>query len=102
MTDLNALIRDLTLLPRGGKAWGVAYSRYRRTAHWVAIRDRQLELHPFCEMELLMNGNKIHADEVHHRDYTQWFKEFTGVHLVSISKANHLLWEQRRMRRQRR
>jgi len=53
-------------------------------------------------MEELMTGSRVHADESHHRATDRWFRERIGVDLVSVSKANHLLWEMRRLRRNRR
>ena len=96
------LSRDLMLLPRGGKQWRAAYSAYRKTAHWKTTNAAQLAAFPFCAMEELMTGMKIHADESHHRATDRWFNERIGIDLVSVSKANHLLWEMRRLRRNRR
>ena len=97
-----ALRRDLMLLPRGGKQWRAVYAEYRKTSHWKATSAAQLRAFPFCAMEELMTGSRVHADESHHRATDRWFRERIGVDLVSVSKANHLLWEMRRLRRNRR
>ena len=101
-TTQNALRRDLMLLPRGGKKWRAAYAQYRKTAHWKAKNKAQLQAYPFCQMELLMTKNTIPAHESHHLATDRWFCERIGVDLGSVSKANHLMWEMRRLRRNRR
>jgi len=100
--DNDAIKRGLFLNPRGSVAWRKFYAAYRKTAHWKATNAAQLKAFPFCAMEELMTGMKIHADESHHRATDRWFCERIGVDLVSVSKANHLLWEMRRLRRNRR
>ena len=102
MTTQDALRRDLMILPRGGKQWRTAYAKYRKTAHWKVTNADQLRAFPGCQMEQLMTGSFVHADESHHRATDRWFRERIGVDLVSVSKANHLLWEMRRLRRNRR
>ena len=97
-----ALRRDLMILTRGGTGWRKCYARYRNTAHWKATNADQLRAFPFCAIEELMTGSRVHADESHHRATDRWFCERIGVDLVSVSKANHLLWEMRRLRRNRR
>ena len=93
--DRDALIRDLALLPRGSKPWRAAYSRYRKTAHWRKKKAEKLAKDPFCQLTLLMSKTFVHANEVHHSDYSHWFAENVDHDLVSVVKRNHQLWENR-------
>lgn len=88
------LLRDLRILPRGGKDWRAVYSRYRRTDHWKRRSASKLETHPFCQMCTLMGVHQVPASEVHHAQYN-FFHEAVIGELVSICRHCHRLWSNR-------
>ena len=91
----DEIIRGLVQSPKGSSEWRRFYSAYRKTEHWKAKRAEKLAKYPFCQLTFLMTKMAVHADEVHHSEYSHWFAEDVDKDLVSVVKRNHQLWENR-------